>query len=294
MTRSAHLFLCLAWAAASATAYGAELVSKTDIVKDNDGRPSTAQAVCKSLTNEVRPNVVSARPDGGSVLCRIGDGKPDDDSEQHSGLVEKGCQLNAREAGASQCQCDPGFKAANGQCINAASHDEAPPAIATPTPEIIERVRPEGSLTQMANEVKALGQQRGATVEIVLAKLPNGRQILVAGINSGSRGWTKAQRAQLAAWGVNIAPDSIPKAQLNKADGGALHAEENMGAFLQKIGARGERWSKAVVGETKPGGSSYVCKGCQGIIASVGGRVEEPAPKAPAPPLDKPLRPPGK
>jgi hypothetical protein len=141
----------------------------------------------------------------------------------------------------------------------------------TPSPSIVKNniAREKDGLTALANEIKGLGQGKGATVEIALATTKDGKQILVAGINSGSKGLNEAQKKQLEKWGVNIAPDIL------KGMEGAPHAEENIAAYLDSIGARGKRWSKAVVGELKPSGSSYVCYVCEAIIKRVGGQVEE-------------------
>jgi hypothetical protein len=109
-----------------------------------------------------------------------------------------------------------------------------------------------------------------------LAVTREGRRILVAGINSGSRGgFNAAQLQRLREWGVNIAPQEL-RGEMGR--GMEFHAEENIATYLQQIGARAERWSRAVVGEQRPSGSSYVCPRCQGLIGirSVGGRVEEP------------------
>jgi hypothetical protein len=124
----------------------------------------------------------------------------------------------------------------------------------------------------MANEVKKLGQQHeGVTIEIALATTKEGKQILVAGINTGARGGFNAkQLAKLKEWGVNVAPQ-YSKEMKRKAP----HAEENIASFLQEIGASGVRWSKAIVGKIKAGGSSYVCDVCKSVIKSVGGRVED-------------------
>jgi hypothetical protein len=142
------------------------------------------------------------------------------------------------------------------------------PAQRLPSAEVAQTLSKEGSLTELANQVKGLGQGRGATVEIALARTRDGKEILVAGINSGSKGLNAAQLRQLEEWGVNVAPE------IAKGMKGAPHAEENIAAYLHSIGARGVRWSRAVVGELKPSGSSYVCQACQSVIRSIGGRVE--------------------
>jgi hypothetical protein len=140
----------------------------------------------------------------------------------------------------------------------------------TPSASVAKNIaRKKDGLTALANEIKELGQGKGATVEIALATTKDGKEILVAGINSGSKGLTAAQMEQLEKWGVNIAPEFA------KGMKRAPHAEENIAGFLESIGARGERWSKAVVGELKPSGSSYVCYVCRAIIKRAGGQVEE-------------------
>ena len=53
------------------------------------------------------------------------------------------------------------------------------------------------------------------------------------------------------------------------------HAEENIAAFLQEIGVKGVRWSRAIVRELKAGGSPYVCDVCKSVIRSVGGHIED-------------------
>ena len=143
-----------------------------------------------------------------------------------------------------------------------------PQTLRLPQANVANNIAREGGLTALANKVKGLGQGKGATVEIVLAKTKDGKQILVAGINSGSKGLNAAQLKQLEEWGINVAPE------IAKGMKGAPHAEENIAAFLSGIGARGERWSQAVVGSLKPSGSSYVCQPCQEMIKRVGGRVE--------------------
>jgi hypothetical protein len=141
-----------------------------------------------------------------------------------------------------------------------------------PSAQTAKAIREEGALTEMANKLKGLGDQaKGVTIEIVLARTKDGKEILVAGINSGAKGgFNKAQLALLEAWGVNVAPQQALGMKHSP------HAEENIAAFLQALGARGLRWSRGVVGAIKPGGSSYVCQACQKVIRLVGGRVEQP------------------
>lgn len=290
-----------------ATLWSAAIASGTMAPKGYgyDGKTySSAEQACGAYASAVQGSATgSPEYAGGNVRCAYKDSTgfastteavsiecPDGSSP--SELKQCAC-WNDKVASGAQC-ADPKQAKQQNQVAQAPRAPTEKPAFVLAKPETLAAVREEGSLTDMANKIKALGQQEGATVEIVLAKMPNGDAVLVAGINTGAKGWTRAQRDQLEALGVNIAPDSIPKGQLTRENGGAPHAEENMGAFLKQIGARGERWSKAVVGKVKPGGSSYVCKACQGVISSSGGHVEEPAPKAPPPALDKPLRPPGK
>lgn len=117
IVQSRLLFL-LACFVFSVPGYSAERVSKTDIIKNNDGQQSTVQAVCKSLTTEAYPNVVSARPDDGSVLCKVGDGKPEDDTEQHTGSIEKNCPPDSKEVPGGQCECNQGLSALGGKCVS--------------------------------------------------------------------------------------------------------------------------------------------------------------------------------
>ncbi len=138
-------------------------------------------------------------------------------------------------------------------------------SLSTFSEEAARLVARSGGLTYLANSVKRLGQMRGATVEVALARLPDGTRILIAGLNSSAR-WTTEQLAELQRLGVNVAP------QVTRGmEEAAPHAEENIAAFMIEIGARGERWSRAVVGA----GGSYVCGACQSIVRSVGGVVEE-------------------
>lgn len=133
-----------------------------------------------------------------------------------------------------------------------------------------------GALTHYANVVKGRGQQRGATVTIAQAEETHGakvRRFYVAGINSGSRGFTKDQLELLATWNVRIAP-CIAKGMKK-----GPHAEENIAAYLSEIRARGLRWSHAVVGahiDTARGSRSYVCHACRSMVALVGGVIEDP------------------
>jgi hypothetical protein len=75
-----------------------------------------------------------------------------------------------------------------------------------------------------------------------------------------------------------VEPTLCGKMTLKDHDG-ALHAEENMAAYIQSIGGRGVRWSRAVVGacfDTKGGSRSYVCHRCRALVERVGGSIEPP------------------
>lgn len=134
-----------------------------------------------------------------------------------------------------------------------------------------------GALTYGANQVKRLGQQKGATVEIAQAELMVGaekRTLFVAGINSSAR-FNAEQLELLAAWHVQVAPSTVRRGRMASAP----HAEENIGAYLESIGAKGVRWSCALVGalyRTESGSNSYVCSACRAFIQRVGGVVEDP------------------
>ena len=132
------------------------------------------------------------------------------------------------------------------------------------------------ALTYHANRVKRLGQQRGATVEIAMIQVGDETQF-IAGINSGAA-WTPAQLALLRSWNITVVPTNL-RGHKTLRDGGALHAEENMAIYIASIGARGLRWSRAVVGahfDTKSGSRSYVCQMCRELVKSVGGAIEPP------------------
>jgi len=132
------------------------------------------------------------------------------------------------------------------------------------------------ALTYHANRVKRLGQQQGATVEI--AMIQDGQTVrFIAGINSGAT-WTQPQLALLQSWNVDVVPTNF-RGRMTLRDGGALHAEENMAIYIDAIGARGLRWSRAVVGahlDTKSGSRSYVCQMCRALVKQVGGEIEPP------------------
>ncbi|KAF2279528.1 SpvB-domain-containing protein [Westerdykella ornata] len=136
-------------------------------------------------------------------------------------------------------------------------------------------------LTTMANEIKKLGQLKGVTIEIALVTLrktsalgKKGQQILVAGINSGfEAGFNAKQLAKLKEWGINVAPQYAK--EMKALGEGAPHAEANIVSYMKEIGARGVRWSNAVVGKPKWYRASDVCDDCRAIIEGVGGRIEE-------------------
>jgi hypothetical protein len=130
---------------------------------------------------------------------------------------------------------------------------------------INENIRREGGLTNLANRIKKLGQFAGTTVEIALAETTDGRQVLVAGINSGSNGFNASQLKQLEDWGINVSPEWAKKMKRGP------HAEENMAAYMDATALRGLRRSRAVVGKLRASGNSYVCSACQMMIKKVGG-----------------------
>lgn len=133
-----------------------------------------------------------------------------------------------------------------------------------------------GALTHYANLVKGRGQQRGATVEIAQAETGaagTAATLFVAGINSSARRFRAEQLALLKTWNVRVAPCIAPGMKQGP------HAEENIAAYLESIGARGVRWSHAVVGahiDTARGSRSYVCHACRAMIERVGGAIEDP------------------
>ena len=98
------------------------------------------------------------------------------------------------------------------------------------------------ALSYFANQVNGRGgrdSHRGVTIELAQIEIRGGRSF-IAGINSGST-WTSGERALLRSWGVTVVePGLRPKsvtgrpprpdeAGLTRKDGGALHAEANMG-----------------------------------------------------------------
>jgi hypothetical protein len=134
------------------------------------------------------------------------------------------------------------------------------------------------ALSHYANQVKRLcDRHEGTTIE--LAQMQVGSDILfIAGINSSSN-WNEAQRRLLKTWGVTVVEPNLRGQMTLKSHGGALHAEENMAAYIQSVGGRGLRWSRAVVGacfDTKSGSRSYVCHRCRAIVERVGGAIEPP------------------
>lgn len=136
------------------------------------------------------------------------------------------------------------------------------------------------ALTYYANQVKRLcARHQGVTIELAQVQVGDAVRF-VAGINSSAE-WNDAQRALLRSWNVEVVEPTFAdsKLKLSRADGGALHAEENMAAYIRAIRGRGVRWSRAVVGacfDTKSGSRSYVCHVCRSVIASVGGVIEPP------------------
>lgn len=134
------------------------------------------------------------------------------------------------------------------------------------------------ALSHYANQIKKLGDRlEGVTIELVQVQVDE-VFFFVAGINSSGT-WNVAQRALLKSWNVTVVEPKFRGKLTLKDHGGALHAEENMAAYIQSIGGRGVRWSRAVVGAcfaTKSGSRSYVCHRCRAIVGSVGGRIEPP------------------
>lgn len=204
------------------------------------------------------PAVVSVAAHGSSLMGMMSQNNADEDSSGSRKGGETKPELEKAESNPS----DPAPPLA-------AKPAEIPPSLRLPNVRLEKTVAREGGLTFLANKIKGLGQGKGATVQIALAITKKGKQILVAGINSGSKGLNTVQLKQLEEWGVNIAP------LIKRGMKGAPHAEENIAAFLDSIGARGVRWSKAVVGSLKPSGSSYVCGPCREVIKRVGGRIED-------------------
>ncbi|MFZ4657597.1 MAG: SpvB/TcaC N-terminal domain-containing protein [Caldilineaceae bacterium] len=137
----------------------------------------------------------------------------------------------------------------------------------TTSPALEATLKDENALTILANRIKGMGQMEGATVEIALARMKDGRRIFVAGLNSSAR-WSQTQLDELKRLGINVAPQQAT--DMGKKEGGAPHAEENIAGYLQEHRAKGERWSRAVVGKR----GSYVCNACESIVRSVGGVVE--------------------
>jgi hypothetical protein len=138
------------------------------------------------------------------------------------------------------------------------------------------RITKPQALSYYANQIKRLGQQAGAVVQIAQAQVGQ-RVFFIAGINSSAR-WTPEQLALLAAWGVEVAP-CLLQGEMGRADGGAPHAEENIAACIHAQGGRALRWSRAVVGahfDTRSGTRSYVCQACRAMVQRVGGQIEPP------------------
>lgn len=134
------------------------------------------------------------------------------------------------------------------------------------------------ALTHYANQVKRLCKKlEGVTIELAQIEV-KGQIRFIAGINSSAQ-WNDAQRALLRSWNVEIVEPHFAGKMSLRTDGGALHAEENMAIYIQSIGGRGLRWSRAVVGacyDTKSGSRSYVCQACRSVIGTVGGMIEPP------------------
>jgi hypothetical protein len=134
------------------------------------------------------------------------------------------------------------------------------------------------ALSYYANQVKKLrSRHQGVTIEIAQIRVGDDLSF-IAGINSSAK-WQDMDRALLKSWGVTVVEPNLSGKITLKDDGGALHAEENMAAYIQSIGGRGLRWSRAVVGacfETKGGTRSYVCHRCRAIVERVGGVIEPP------------------
>lgn len=139
-----------------------------------------------------------------------------------------------------------------------------------------ERLDKPQALTYWVNRVKRLGQQAGATVQLAQVQVGE-REIFIAGINLSAR-WTDEQLALLESWQVTVVERNFA-GRMNLRDGGALHAEENMAVYIDSIGGRGLRWSRAVVGahfDTRSGSRSYVCHTCRSLVEQVGGVIEPP------------------
>ena len=134
------------------------------------------------------------------------------------------------------------------------------------------------ALSFYANQVKKLrARPEGVTIEIAQIQVGTEKSF-IAGINSSAT-WEAAERALLKSWGVTVVEPSFRGEMTLKDDGGALHAEENMAAYISSIGGRGLRWSRAVVGacfDAKSGSRSYVCHRCRTIVERVGGAIEPP------------------
>jgi len=144
------------------------------------------------------------------------------------------------------------------------------PVAMSPSLEKKVNLKQERALTLLANFIKSLGQGRGATVQIALARSQDGKRFLVTGLNSTAK-WTQAQLDKLGNLGINIAPQKLP--ELKRKDGeGTIHAEQNIASYLKTYGLRGERWSCAVVGTE----GSYICKDCQSLIRNYMGGFIEP------------------
>lgn len=102
------------------------------------------------------------------------------------------------------------------------------------------------ALSFYANQVKKLrARHEGVTIEIAQIQVGTEKSF-IASINSSAT-WEAAERVLLKSWGVTVVEPSFGGEMTLRDDGGALHAEENMAAYISSVGGRGLRWSRAVV-----------------------------------------------
>lgn len=145
------------------------------------------------------------------------------------------------------------------------------PVVRAMTSETVAIAAQPKGLTYLANMIKGKGQMRGATVEIALAQMPDGRKILVGGINSGAD-WKPAQITELKRLGIAVAPQTL------RNEKKPPHAEVNIATYLRNLKAIGIRWSRGAVGDPndKGGNAGYVCQDCQNFIRNnrIGGEFE--------------------
>ena len=124
-------------------------------------------------------------------------------------------------------------------------------------------------LTRIATRIKKMGKMGGATpgetVEVAVAQGAS-RRFLIAGLNSSAGSWTPEQLRELARLGIHTAP--VTKGLRKKQP----HAEENIMWELEKLKARGLKWSNAPVGAGKE--DSDVCPSCRAKIHADGGSIE--------------------